>query len=588
MSRFLVCWHRGGAPIAPGIATIADAMRARDGVTPPRRLDRGDVACWHWPSGWVTGAEERLPLEEQGWIGGGTLRLDDRASLERRLRDRGELHTRDDAALAWASMRAWGADAAEQWIGDFAVAVVAPARERMVVSRSAFGIRACFVASLGECVAVSDDLGLLVDLMGGPTEPPPEAIAEYLAFGQLMSRDLTFHRGIRRVPAGVTLVVERDGRVRATTHRALPEPAIRHDREDRAVIEEFRALLDTAVRDRLRASGATLLLSGGLDSAALAVAARRAAPQALLSALTVEWSSLIPDAEAATAAITAHATGLAHDVIRPAADLGLRDVAPFRTPEPVPDSEAGLTLINARALAARAPLAILGEDPDTLLAPPTLLGVLANEGLTRTWRAWSAFRRDEGTRPWIGARQSVFAAEQRAARRQERIPTWLRAPYARLAHRAGPGPAHPTRERAARALRHPLWEACAWLDDPALTGADVVTVLPFMDPRVIEFCFSLPAIPWLQRKRLMRRLLRDEVPAEVTDRPKVPLTGYFEARVAAWRRLGAPVPLPAPVEEWVEHDRWARALAETCDADTVLAAWRVLELSRWLAQPRHP
>lgn len=116
-----------------------------------------------------------------------------------------------------------------------------------------------------------------------------------------------------------------------------------------------------------------------------------------------------------------------------------------------------------------------------------------------------------------------------------------------------------------------------------MSGAEVAVLLPFMDPRVISFCFSLPSVPWLQRKHLLRRAMRGSLPTELLERPKSPLTGYSAARVRVWRELGAAAALPAAVEEWVDLELWRAALTSP-DADETVAAWRVLELSRWLAQ----
>lgn len=564
---------------------IADRWLARDGRTSARRLIRGDVACWHWPSEWAPGAEDRLPLEQQGWIGSGVLRLDDRASLERRLADRGIDGARDDASLAWRSLRTWGEEAPRAWTGDFALAAVAPSRDRLVVARSAIGIRACFLATIGTVNCASDDLSLLVELGGGRREPLAEAVGEYLRFGQLMTPTLTFHRGVQRIPSAHTVVVHRDGTASCRRHWDLPTPAIRYGVAASEVLDEFRSVLDAAVADRLRGPRAQLLLSGGLDSPTIAFAARRAAPAVRVRAFTVDWSRLLVDDEVAFARIAATAAGMEHDVAVYAPDEGLTGGAAFHTPEPVPDSEPRVWLAQSAYLAQHAPIALLGEDPDTLLAAMTFTEQLGVDGVQRTAAAWFEFIRATGRRPWLGARRSVPALERWRDRRQSRAPSWLRTPYAGMgAASTSYGTPHPTRERAARALRHPLWDACAWLDDPAMTGVDLTVLLPFMDTRLIHFCFTLPALPWLQRKHLLRSALRGALPDALVDRPKTPVSGYYEARVEVWRRLGAPAPLPAAVDEWVDRDRWKRTLATARDPDDVYAAWRVLELSRWLAQ----
>lgn len=588
MTTFLLGWHRDGDRLPEAMVAVADAYRAVPQVAPRRLLD-ASAGAWVWQGGWAPGAEDALPMDDAGWLLSGTLRLDDRAALAARLRDRGaECPQADDAQLALASLRAWGDDAPARWMGDYALAALAPARDRLVVARSPVGVRACFIATSGPLALVSDDLALLVTLIQprrGARAPRAQAVAEYLRHGQLVSPRLTFHEGIERVPSAHTLVVSRDGGARLTRHWELPAPEVRHDRTDDEVVEEFRDVLGTAIADRLRGPGAAILLSGGLDSPALAVEARRVRPAVQLTALTTSWERLLDDPEPRLARAVAARLGLVHEVLEFAPGDGLPGGADFETPEPAPDVEAWLWRAQARRLAAHAPVVLNGEDVDALLMPPTLFQQVCTEGVRATAAAWRDFARTTGRRPWLGVRRALRDAFGGA---RERAPIWLRAPAAEQGLGPTDEPArHPTREAAARALRQPIWDATCWLDDPTMSGTDLTVLLPYMDPRVIACCFALPAVPWLQRKQLLRRAYRDLLPAEVVARPKTPLRGYYEARVRVWRDAGAAASatLPAALEEWVDGDAWRRAVGESADADAVHAAWRVLELARWLDQP---
>lgn len=586
MSRFLLCWHRDGDPLHESLRRKVEAIVRPPGTAAARRLDRSDVVAWHWQSAWAPGSEESLPLECEGWTGSGVLRLDDRAALVAKLRDAGSRGPEDDATLAWRSLRVWGAHAARHWLGDYAVAAVTANRERMVVARGVTGVRSCFHTTVRGVECVSDDLALLAALGRSDRRPVERAVAEFLRLGYLATPTLTFHEGVTRIPAAHTLVVERDGRRRLERHWALPAPETRHGLGESAVIEEFHDVVGTAISDRLRAPAATLLLSGGLDSPALAVEAHRACPHVALRGVTASWARLLGDDEARFARMAAAAAGIEHEVWEHAPDDGLAADAAFTSPEPLPDSEPRLWRAQAARLAALAPVSLLGEDVDALLAPLPLLAQLRHDGVARTVSAWREHRARTGERPWIGARRSLAAIERWRDRRATRAPRWLRGEVTasnRLPH-FGSDVEHPTRMLAARALTHPIWDATCWLEDPRMSGAEVAVLLPFMDPRVIRFCFSLPSVPWLQRKHLIRRAMRGFLPTELLERPKSPLVGYATARVRVWRELGAAVPLPAAVDSWVDLESWRAALASS-DADETVAAWRVLELSRWLAQP---
>lgn len=549
-----------------------------------------DVAAWHWPGLWAPGAEDSLPLDLDGWTGSGVLRLDDRAALVARLLHAGCPGPDDDATLAWRSFRAWGDEAARHWIGDYAVAAVSPERDRLVVSRGVTGVRSCFHVSIDGTECVSDDLALLAALAGTSGHPAEQAVVEFLRFGYLATPTLTFHAGITRIPAAHTLVVRRDGARRIERHWHLPEPGTRHDISEADVVEGFREVLGAAIADRLRGPRATVLLSGGLDSPTLAVVARDACPQVAIEGITVSWARLFEDGEAGFARMAAVATGIDHEVWEHAPDDSLFDETPFCSPEPLSDPEPRLVRARAARLATHAPVALLGEDVDALLTPLPLAAQLRLDGVARTIRAWRDFHRLTGARPWIGARRSIPWLERWRDRRTMRPPRWLRPDVAgsHPVPDVPPGTPHPSHALAARSFLQPIWDATCWLDDPRMSGADVVVLLPFMDPRVIRFCLSLPSVPWLQRKHLLRRAMRGHLPTALLERAKSPLGEYASARVRVWREGGGVSRLPKAVDgsvaSWVDVALWRRTL-DSVVAEDVMSAWRVLELSRWLQQP---
>lgn len=585
MSSFLLAWHRAGDAVPASVVARAAAHRAVGAGGAVRARIDGAVGAWIWEGAWAPGAESALPISDDGWCLAGTLRLDARPALAARLRALGhEAPESDDAWLAMAAFHAWGEDAAAHWLGDYAVAALAPTRDRLIVARGVTGVRSCFILQRGPLVAVSDDLALLVRLAGGRGTPVEEAVAEYLRHGHLVTPELTFHRDIVRVPAARTVVIDRDGRVRTRAHWSFPDPPTLHDVAPDELIARFRAALGAAVADRLRGPRASILLSGGLDSPALAVEARRQAPAVALHAMTASWERLLDDPEPPLAAAVATRVGVPQTLHRFAADEGLPGSLRCATPEPLPDSEPALWRAQAARLAALAPVSLNGEDGDAILTPPTLPELILRDGPSRTFAAWRAFRAATGRRPWVGlgraVRQSVGRDEAEPA------PRWLRDEAARRGvGRDMAPPRHRARRSAVAKLTRSTWDATCWLDDPVMSGADVVVLLPFMDPRVLEVAFALPAIPWLQRKEILRRAYRDALPEPVIVRDKSPVRGYYEARLRAWRAAGAPAPLEGQVDAWVDVARWRETLARSTDADEVYAAWRVVELSRWLAQP---
>lgn len=588
MTSFALAWNREGGPIA---GEVSAAIRRELGRRAPQGIRERvgtDWAAWSAPDDWAPGAEAALPLDAHGWTGSGTLRLDDRVALRSTLRDRLGEGADDDASLAWRSFVAWGEQAPEHWLGDYAVAAVSPARDRLIAARGTVGVLHCFYATAGPVVLVADDPATLAAVDGVDVGLDERAVVEYLRTGELVTPTISFRKGIRRVPAAHTLCIDRSGRERIARHWELPAPTVRTRLSEPEAVEGFREVLGRAVADRLRGRHATILLSGGLDSSAVAMVARDNSGAVGLDAVTVSWRALLPhDDEAEWAASAADAFGLPHTIVAMAEDEGFSEQESYWTSEPSPDVEPRLWRSLARRLSAIAPVTLLGEDADTLLAPTTLLDQLRVDGVAATLRAWSVHRRTYGRRPWIGLRQSLRSLDRWRDRALRRPPPWLRREAVRR-HPLPDVPAaspHPTRVIAARRLAQPTWESALWSDAPQLSGAPVQVLLPLMDPRVIAFCFSVPVVPWCQRKRLVRASLQGRVSQRLVDRPKTPLRGYYEARMRVWRQRGGAVALPAVLEPWVDLPALGRVLGRERSADAVFAGWRAFELARWLDQP---
>jgi hypothetical protein len=112
---------------------------------------------------------------------------------------------------------------------------------------------------------------------------------------------------------------------------------------------------------------------------------------------------------------------------------------------------------------------------------------------------------------------------------------------------------------------------------------------PLLDTRVLEFVMAVPPIPWCQGKTLPRSAFRDRLPREVVERRKRGAVGFNERLVADWRARWTDRrrPLSPPIDAWVDPQLWMCALRSPNHLD-VMAAWRVLELERWLASRPRP
>jgi asparagine synthase (glutamine-hydrolysing) len=256
------------------------------------------------------------------------------------------------------------------------------------------------------------------------------------------------------------------------------------------------------------------------------------------------------------------------------------------TPEPVSDPDVIALRDELCRASMHSRVALWGEDPDALLAPPHLGDLLRAGSLPRVALDVLRYLRRERQRPYLALRD---AARGRVAGAHTSSdpggPAWLRSDLrARRAERVGTraAPLHPTRSEMARRLDPYHWQPFLESLDAGVHGVPIDVRLPFLDRRLIELVVALPAIPWLQRKHVLREAVRGLVPDVARCAPKRGLAGLYEARLAQW--------WAREPSQFVASDALARlvdvraltSITPTSSVDEQLVHLRLRLLNRWL------
>lgn len=172
----------------------------------------------------------------------------------------------DTEVLLWA-YRVWGEACFERLNGMWAAAFWQPAQKRLLLSRDRFGIKPLVYSIRGARVGFASEPKAL--LAAFPEERRPDrALVHDFAVGAVPDADEhTFFDNIRSVPAGHSLCIEPS---RESMHQHWNfRPGTEVSRPDAP--EAFRHLLNDAVSIRLRSDVPIgVLLSGGLDSSTVA------------------------------------------------------------------------------------------------------------------------------------------------------------------------------------------------------------------------------------------------------------------------------------------------------------------------------
>lgn len=573
--------------LAPLLPEFPSRLRQSLSAIPGRvaMYGEGEVALAHVTDGRTPSFDADLPLRQGDVLVAGTLRIDAQAALRVALSpdQPSALAAVSDARLVMLAYERWGDRLAEHLIGDYALVVWDRRLGRVICARDPHGNRQLFWGRSGAVLAVGSTIDVVRGLPGVSSELYEPSVVSLLRDGWVDDADRTVYRDVRRLPAAHSAIFTEPKALTIRRHWDFPVPAPIRYRHDDNYVAHFLEVLHTVVRDRLRADTASIFLSGGMDSSTLAAAARAAAPTVSLRAYTATYPTLAPSDDDTLSVEVAARLDVPHrvyDYDRSRA-LGYLDDPSQLPPQPFDEPDLGLTRDSLRELADFAPIAIDGEDGDWLLQAPTLLGQLKTQPFTEVVASWSRYWWQAGERPWAGIE---WRDRLRRLRRGEadRAP-WMRAGFRRTdAHGHRVGLPHPLRPRNVRALSSPLWDMGYESQSPAWTGQPLLITLPLMDPRLIAFVFALPPVPWCQKKHLFRAAMRGVLPASVLARPKTPLSGFIEARVAQWRAQGgADTPISGHVAPYVDVDAVRRVYREGSPYD-VLEAWRVLQVDRWL------
>lgn len=293
MSALACLWQRDGRPDAGEALARMQRALAIYGRHGNRTRDDGAIAfgvCLD-----VRRPEDRFdrqPVEGGGgrYVAMADARLDNRPELGDMLGiEPSRLDAMPNSALVLAAWERWQAEAIDRLVGDFAFVVWDSGERVLHLARDPVGFRPLFYHLTPGRVAVASMVKGLHALPDIPRAPDMDRMRDFLALAP-QHGSASYFADIHRVEQGQHVTIHADGRVdrrawygwgKDSETRPLGRP------EDHA--EELRAILDRAVRDRVRGvDGLAAHLSAGLDSAAVvsSAALARAAEGKRLTAYT--------------------------------------------------------------------------------------------------------------------------------------------------------------------------------------------------------------------------------------------------------------------------------------------------------------
>lgn len=231
-----------------------------------------------------------------------------RAELERA---GAAFRTNSDTEVVLAGFRIHGEAFVPRLRGMFAFVIWDSLTGNLFAARDQVGVKPFYYFFVDGVFAACSEVRPLMAYPGFTRDFDAQGVVEFLAFGQNFGeRTLVDH--LRKLPPGHHLRVEGDRLTVTEYWDALPPRGDTID--ERGAPQEMLGQLDDAVRSALVSDVPVgLMLSGGLDSSAIAALAARHSDPASLTAYSVSFG--LPDDESNVAARLASNLGLNHRVV---------------------------------------------------------------------------------------------------------------------------------------------------------------------------------------------------------------------------------------------------------------------------------
>lgn len=496
--------------------------------------------------------------------------------------------TRSDTEVLVHAFEEWGEGCLERLNGEFAFVVWDRERREAFVARDRFGIRPLFLTEVGGDVAFASEARALLRHPAAERRLDPLALVETFTLWAPQP-DRSAFVGIRELPPGHHVRIGPRGLGTPVSWWDVPFGPREGERRESpaALAEELRAVLDDAVRIRLRADvPVAVYLSGGLDSSATTALARRHTT-AELQAFGVGFADPRFD-ESAYQDRLADALGVRLSRIT----VSGRDIAEAfpevveRAEKPMLRTAPGpLLRLSQRVREAGIKVVLTGEGADELFAG---YGIFQEAMIRRFWarqpasrlrpallgRVYPYLSRDLAQGGGLMAaffREGLADVDDPLYSHRPRFRTTTRAlrflspavraaaavdgdPEARLAARlpaafAGFGPLG--RAQYLEIVTFLYGYLLHSQGDRMLMAHSVEGRFPFLDVHVAEFAARLPErlrLRDMREKHLLRQAVAPVLPAEITARPKRPY------RAPILRALVGPE-APAYVRETLAPDR---------------------------------
>lgn len=448
--------------------------------------------------------------------------------LRRELEEKGHVFTSDtDSEVIVHGWEEWRTELPVHLNGMFAVAVYDELAGQLFIARDRFGIKPLYYYRTHDTFAFASELKPIVNATGFSKEIEYASFCDFFTYRYIPS-PRTIWKGVSKLPPAHSLLIDKDGIVRLDEYWTLVPGEERMPWYD--VVERVRELLQTSVKAHLLSDVPVgTFLSGGYDSTTLALMQHQLQyPVRTFSMGFAGWE----ESEHLYAGIVAELLETEHrEEIVSGADLSLLDTLPAYYDEPNGDISTVPTYMVSRMASKEVKVVFSGEGADEIFA-----GYGWHRRLMTRYRLnrENAWERKQGN-PLIGVKGYAHAMAMGLFDRRKLKemlhpslhssipddPFWF---YRQHYHQG----LHPLKAFQYLDIRCFMGELVLQKVDRATMANSLEARVPFLDPALVEFMFSLSPEVYFdkkQQKPILAELLRPYFPDGILERKKQGFTG---------------------------------------------------------------
>lgn len=486
------------------------------------------------------------------------------AEIRSLLESRGYVfHTRTDTEVLLHGYEEWGKDCLERFVGMFAFAIWDSNRKSLWLVRDRLGIKPLFYACLSDRILFASEIKAILADRCVPRDIDRAAMACFFA-ANWTPAPRTMFRAVRQVLPGQWVEIHTDGRIRKKQYWEL-QPLQNTLNSEEEATEQLESLMSESVRSHLVSDVPFgCFLSGGLDSSAVLHYMRwhmEEPPKAFTIGFEEASYDETPDARIVAKHLEAqHFT----EVIQPR----VVDILPtlvWHAEEPTADSSMLPMYYLARMASQNVAMVLCGDGADEIMAGYDTYSASLLSQYYRAVPVWlreyviaALIRRlpvsyrklswDQKLKRFIaGARENLPRAHgawrmicDATTRADLLAPVW-NDPETQTdlldlyEEKYSASPFTTTLDRL-------LWiDTRFYLPNDMLVKVDRMTMahglearVPFLDHRLVEFCFSLsPQLKlnlWGNKKYILKQVLKHKIPSKILHKKKA----GFNIPVSRW------------------------------------------------------